>query len=124
MYFNSFFQVYPLLLDLLLPFFDDAGIISINSHLFSLLEHLDVNVDDGDVPVGDAVSVLRFFVRLVELGANDAVVQGQAIMELVQANFPALHATMTDENFGVDPPVDSRFNYARFCTNFRQLMVS
>ena len=113
-----------MLLDLLLPFFDDAGIISINSHLFSLLENLDADVDDGDVPVGDAVSILRFFVRLVELGANDAVVHGQAIMGLVQANFPTLHDLLTDESFGVDPPINSRFNYARFCNNFRQLMVS
>ena len=113
-----------MLLDLLLPFFDDAGIIAINAHLFHLLDHLDRNVDDGDLPVADAVSVLRFFVTLVELGAGDAVVQGQAILDLIEVNFPDLHMLLTSEEFGVRPPVDSRFKYARFCGNFKHLMVS
>ena len=116
--------MYPLLLDLLLPFFDDAGIIAVNTYLFSLLDGLNRDVDDGDLPVGDAVSVLRFFVRLVELGVDDVVIQGQDILRLIQASFPSLHASLTHEDFGVDPPVNSRFNYSRFCTNFRKLMVS
>ena len=107
-----------------MTFFDDAGIIAINSHLFSTLEQLDPNADDGDLPVGDAVPILRFFFRLIDLGVDDALVQGSAIMGLIQANFPALHDSLTSEDFGVDPPVNARFNYSRFSINFQQLMVS
>ena len=111
------------MLDLLLPFFDDAGIISINGYLFQKLDHLDREIDDGDLPVVDAVSILRFFIRLIELGTGDAVVRGQAILDLVQANFPDLHLLLTSPASGVRPPVDSRFNYSRFCGNFKHLMV-
>ena len=109
---------------MLLPFFDDAGIIAVNGHLFKLLDQLDREVDDGDLQVGDAVSVLRFFVRLVELGEGDAIVQGQAVLDLIHGNFPDLHALLTNAEFGVRPPVNARFNYSRFCANFKHLMVS
>ena len=75
-----------MLLDLLLPFWDDAGIIAINSHLFMMLERLDRNIDDGDLPVDEAVSILRFFFQLADLGTGDALVRGQAILGLIENN--------------------------------------
>ena len=107
-----------------MPFFDDAGIIMINTHLFNMLEFLDLEADDGDLPVADAVSILRFFVTLVELGADDVIVQGQAILDLIEVNFPSLHLLMTSQDFGVRAPINARFNYSRFCSNFQHLMVS
>ena len=112
------------MLDLLLPFFDDAGIIMINTHLFNMLEFLDLEADDGDLPVADAVSILRFFVTLVELGADDVIVQGQAVLDLIERNFPSLHALLTSQEFGARAPINSRFNYSRFCLNFQHLTVS
>ena len=112
-------------MDLLLNFFDDAGVIALNDHLFSMLDGLARDADgDVDLDVGDAVAALRFFVQLMELGIGDAVVTGASVMELVQTNFPALHAYLTHPEDGVDPPIDSRFDYRRFCSNFRQVIVS
>ena len=112
-------------MDLLLPFFSDAGLISINDYLFSLLDvnHPDGD-DDGDLAVQDAVSVLRFFIRLIELGSGDALVTGAALGNLIKDNFPELHEFLTASDYKVDRPCSSRFNYRRFCGNFKQLMVS
>lgn len=113
-----------MILGLLTSFYDDAGVIAINSHLFSLLDVGSTN-EDGDVlEVGAAVSSLRFFVHLLELGVGDALVTGAAVHDLVFANFPRLHAFLNDPEYGVRRPRDSRLNYTQFCQNFKHLMVS
>ena len=109
---------------LLLPFYDDAGLIAINEHLFGLLEVGSLDADGDSVQVGDAVASLRFFVRLLELGVDDAVVTGGAVQALIEANFPQLHQLLTSPEFGVRPPRDGRLDYGRFNQNFRHLMVS
>ncbi len=109
---------------LLLPFYDDAGLIAINEHLFGLLDIGALDADGDAVQVGDAVASLRFFVRLLELGVDDSVVTGDAIQALIEANFPQLHLFMTGQEFRVRPPSDGRFDYDRFNQNFRHLMVS
>ena len=53
---------------LLLSFYDDAGIIAINEHLFSMLDVGALDANGEVVQVVDAVASLRFFVRLLELG--------------------------------------------------------
>ena len=108
---------------LLLPFYDDAGIIAINEHLFGLLAVGMLDADGDAVQVGDAVASLRFFVRLLELGANDALVTGADVQALIEASFPSLHLFMTSPEYGVRRPVDARLDYGRFNQNFRQLMV-
>lgn len=108
---------------LLLSFYDDAGIIAINEHLFSMLEVGALDADGEAVQVVDAVASLRFFVRLLELGANDALVAGSDVQALIQASFPSLHALLTGQEYGVRPPRDSRLDYTRFVQNFRHLMV-
>ena len=109
---------------MLTSFYDDAGVIAINSHLFSLLEAGSVDAAGEVLEVGAAVSSLRFFIHLLELGVNDSLVTGAAVNALVRANFPQLHAFLTDPEFGVRFPRDSRFNYVQFCQNFKHLMVS
>ena len=109
---------------MLTSFYDDAGVIAVNTHLFSLLETGSLD-ENGDVlDVGAAVSSLRFFVHLLELGHNDAVVAGSAVQALIQANFPGLHDFLVNPEFGVRPPRDSRFNLVQFCQNFKHLIVS
>ena len=81
--------------------------------------------EDGDVlEVGAAVSSLRFFVHLLELGDGDAVVAGAAVQALIQTNFPSLHDFLINPEFGVRPPRDSKFNLVQFCQNFKHLIVS
>ena len=107
-----------------MPFFDDAGLIAINEHLFGLLEVGALDADGDAVQVGDAVASLRFFVRLLELGVGDPVVAGVAVRALIEANFPQLHQFMISPESGLRPPRNSRFDYGRFNQNFRHLMVS
>ena len=112
------------MIDLLLSFFDDGGIITINDCLFSKLNTIQTSDDDGDLEVGDAVAILRLFVQLIESGVGDALISGARVMSLIQNNLPDLHLQLTDAEYGVAPPISSRFNLSRFCVNFRTLMVS
>ena len=114
------------MLGLVLPFYGDAGVISINEHLFALVDsrNLDHDAEDDDVPIGDAVAILRFLFQILDLGAGDAVVPGASIQDLIRANFPSLFQSLTDPEFGVPPPQDSQLDYVRFNQNFRCLNVS
>ena len=113
----------PLVLGLVLPFYTDAGVIAINDHLFKIVDSRAVD-DDEDIPIGDAVAILRFMFQVLDLGAGDAVVRGSAVQALIEDNFPQLHSFLTSPDFGVPSPRDSRLDYGRFCQNFRQLTVS
>ena len=110
-------------MDLVLPFYVDAGLIALNDHLFVLLNSRDFDSDDGDLDLGHAVSILRFFVQLLELGINDPEIPGRAVQDLILANFPDLEEYLIG-TYGVAAPRNSRFNYGRFVDNFRQLLVS
>ena len=110
----------------MINFFDDGGLVAINTHLFSMLDR---QVDADDVHpelmvVDDAVGVLRLFVRVLELGAGDAMISGRAILDLLLASFPSLAPDITGAEFGVAPPHSARIDYRRLCANFVQLMVS
>ena len=114
------------MLGLVLPHYNDAGVIAINDHFFKLVDSrsIEEEAEDDDIPIADAISILRFMFQILDLGAGDAVVSGMAVQELVETNFPSLHQFLISPEYGVPPPRDSRIDYGRFCQNFRRLNVS
>ena len=112
-------------MDLMINFFDAGGLVAINTHLFTMLDR-QVDADDVHPEVlvaDDAVGVLRLFVRVLELGAGDAMISGRAVLDLLLANFPSLAPSIIGAEFGVAPPTSARIDYRRLCANLIQLMV-
>ena len=114
------------MLGLVLPYYTDAGVIVINDFFFQLVDSRSVEdeAEDDDLPIADAICILRFMFQILDLGAGDAVIRGAAVQDLVEVNFPRLLQLLTDPEYGVPPPRDSRLDYSRFCQNFRHLNVS
>ena len=94
---------------LVLPFYTDAGVIAINDHLFKIVDSRAVD-DDEDLPIGDAVAILRFMFQVLDLGVGDAVVRGSAVQALIEDNFPQLHLFLTSP----DNPCQNSINIACF----------
>ena len=111
---------------LVIPFYTDAGVIAINDHFFQIVDSRapEEEAEDDDIPIAEAISILRFMFQMLNLGVDDAVVPGVAVRDLVESNFPRLHQFLVSPEYGVPPPRDSRLDYGKFCQNFRQLVVS
>ena len=111
---------------LVLPYYTDAGVIIINDYFFQLVDSRSVEdeAEDDDIPIADAICILRFMFQILDLGAGDAVIRGAAVQDLVGTNFPRLLQLLTDPEYGVPPPRDSRLDYNQFCQNFRHLNVN
>ena len=106
---------------LLSDFFPDTGVIACNEYFFQLLSKQGYGTQ---LPSNLARKFLRILVDILELGVDDAVVSGAAVLSLVGHYLPELHEVLTSEEYPLAPPRDSKIDYDRFTSNFEHVKAS
>ena len=71
-----------------------------------------------------AVSILRLFCNLIELGESDRIITGEEVSALVESIMPEMLLEVNSTPNGVQRPRDSRLDYVRLRENFTQVLVS
>ena len=99
-----------------------------NWHLYSRVRHPLVPAESSEeshlLDRDLAVSILRLFCNLIELGENDRVITGEEVSALVESIMPEMLLEVNSTPNGVQHPRDSRLDYVKLRENLTQVLVS
>ena len=117
------YVVVPLVLDLLEQFYQVDGVIDANTLFYKILDNYDLT-SNGQLDEDIAKHFTGLINGFLNLATDDAFINSNSIVELIEDCFPALSDCLNLDSDGARKPTPGHINFERFLFNLKHLTVS